>query len=237
MAFENLRLARQRVLYNDTNAASPLRFQLKIDGAKITPTSATITIYRAGVSTALVSAASMTLSGSILSYPVVTTTTASYPIETGYRAEVAVTYNAVVYERHFLFDVVKFLFHLDVAWDQLVALDDSIVGTLHNGVEDLGPLISAAYDVIHGAIETKIVKGKKALLNNVIDTASISLAGCYWVLSQHHLNKRELEVYRIYLENYERTLSDVLSSLKWDMGQSGEESAEPGGGQQVTLVL
>ena len=68
MAYEQRNLRRQKVRYNDDNDDNKLEYQLVLDGAKVTPTSATITIYKPGSTAAVVSAASMTLSGSVLQY-------------------------------------------------------------------------------------------------------------------------------------------------------------------------
>jgi hypothetical protein len=240
MAYEQIRMARQKVLYDNTNAATPLTAQLVLAGAKVTPASATITIYRKGVSTALVSAASMTVSGTLMTYSVDTTTEASWPIETGYRAVLAVTVgsgeSAVVHQMHLIFDIVRYMVRCRVTWDRLVAIDDSIVGSLHNGDEDLSPLIEAVRDMAQAALEAKIVNGKKMVENYILDTSATDTAVAFGVLAQHMLNKGMMEKYKIYRDYFERTLNDVLATLRFDTGQSGEESATPGGIHEVTFV-
>ena len=42
MAYEQKRIGRGKVQYNNDNDANPLTYQLVVDGAKVTPTSATI---------------------------------------------------------------------------------------------------------------------------------------------------------------------------------------------------
>ena len=46
MTFELKRLGRQKVRYDSANDDNLLRYQLVVDGAKVTPTSATISIYK-----------------------------------------------------------------------------------------------------------------------------------------------------------------------------------------------
>lgn len=237
MAYEQIRLSRQKVLYNSTNATNPITAQLVLQGAKVTPTSATITIYAPGGTTALVSAGTMTVTGTMLTYSATTTTTASWPIATGYRADIAVTYSAAVYTMHEMFDVVKYLVRCHVTWDRLVAIDDSIVGSEHNGDEDLSPLIESVRDMAQAALEAKIVNGKKLVENYILDTAPTDTAMAFGVLAQWCLNRGMIEKYKIYREYFERTLGDILSTLKYDTGQSGFEAATPGGIHEVTLVL
>ena len=61
----------------------------RIEKGKTTPDTATISIYAPGGTTNLLTIAqSMTITGSILSYLVDTTTVASWPIGTSYRADI-----------------------------------------------------------------------------------------------------------------------------------------------------
>ena len=117
MAYEHKPLRRQKVRYNNTNDDNPLLYQLVVDEEKVTPTSATITIYAPGNSTALVTAAVMTVTGTLLTYKPDTTTEASWPIATGYRADIVVTYATLTYDRHVVFDIVPYLLITGVARD------------------------------------------------------------------------------------------------------------------------
>jgi len=68
MAFELRTLARPRVRRNDLNDDNPLVYQLVVPAeGKVTPTSATIAIYRDGSSTAVLAATAMTVVGTTLS--------------------------------------------------------------------------------------------------------------------------------------------------------------------------
>jgi hypothetical protein len=236
MSYELKPLMRQKVLYDSANATNPLVYQLVLDGVKVTPTSATITIYRRGVSTALVSAASMTLVGSLLHYHVDTSTEASWPIETGYRADVAITYSAEVYARHLVFDVVRFLLDLAIGVDQLVDIDDRVAGMVHNGSDDLPGLIVAARAVLQARLEAKVLKDKKLVENAILDPSHLATAACFWILSQLWFDKGEEDKAKWYRTEYDELSEAVLGNICYDSAQDGDEDAEPGGLQQVRLV-
>ena len=236
MAYELKSLARQKVLYDSANATNPLVYQLVDDGVKVTPTSATITIYQRGNSTALVSAASMTVSGTLLTYSVNTTTEDDWPIDTGYRAELAITAAAVVYARHLIFDVVRYLLDLSIGVDQLTDIDDRAAGMIHNGSDDLPGLIVAARSDLQARLESKILKDGKLIENAVLDSSSLATASCYFILGQLFEQKANFDQADRYFTRY-RELSDaVLSCLRYDDDQDGDEDSTIGGIQQVRLI-
>jgi hypothetical protein len=236
VAYPNRNLGRQKVLYNSTNAANPLAYQFVLEGAKITPTSATITIYRPGSSTALVSAAAMTVSGSTLGYAVVTTTTASYPVETGYRADIAITYGGVVYARHVVFDVVRYLLDLGIDFDQLVAIDDGIRGIAWDGDEALADLITSYRDVLQARIESKVLEDDELIENMILDSSRVAVAARFGILAQVWRVKGNPERADYYEAEYRSLWSTVLGSIRYDKQQDGMEDAEAGGIQEVRLV-
>ena len=112
MAYESRHPRRQKVLYNNTNAAYPLSAQLTVNGAKVTPSACTVDIYKDGNSTALVSAASATLTGTVATYSPDTTTTSSWPVGPGYRADFNFTYSGTAYKVHVIFDVAKLILYV-----------------------------------------------------------------------------------------------------------------------------
>src|SRR3990167_3028058 len=160
MAFELRGMARQRVRYDSDNDDNPLFYQLVLDGQKVTPTSATISIYLNGSTTALIDAAAMTLTGSILTYVLDATTEATWTKDT-YRADIVITYSSKTYDRHILFDVVPYLFDANIGVDQLVSLDDTIRGMVHDNDASFKQLIVACQDVLKVKIEAKVAKDKK----------------------------------------------------------------------------
>ena len=236
MAYEQRNLRRSKVRFNDDNDDNPLEFQLVIDGAKVTPTSGTITIFKPGSSTAVVTTASMTLSGSVLKYAVNTTTTANYPVDEGYRADLAITYSGVVYKRQLVFDVAKYLLDLNIGFDQLVAFDDSIRGMTHDGDEDFSELIEACRDVLQTRIESKVLEDKRLLENMILDHSRVASAARFYILSRIYLNKGDLERHDLYRNDFDQLFDAVLNSIQYDKAQDGEERTEMGGIQEVRLV-
>jgi len=235
MSYELKPLMRQKVLYDNSNESNPLLYQLVLDGVKATPDSATITIYKRGSATALVTAAAMTLSGSVLRYAVDTTTEASWPLDTGYRADLEITYGGVVYARHIVFDVVRFLLDLAIGVDQLVDIDDRVAGMVHNGDDDLPGLIVAARSVLQARLEAKVLKDGKLIENAILDPSHLATSACFWILSQLWFNKGEQTKAEWYRKEFDALSESVLSNLRYDEAQDGDEDAEPGGIQQVRL--
>jgi len=236
MAYEQRNLRRQKVRYNDDNDDNKLEYQLVLDGAKVTPTSATITIYKPGSTTAVVSAASMTLSGSVLQYAPDTTTVANYPVDEGYRADLAITYSGVVYKRQLVFDVAKYLLDLNIGYDQLVAFDDSIRGMTHDGDEDFSELIESCRDVLQTRIESKVLEDGRLLENMILDNTRVATCARFYILSRIYMNKGDLERHDLYRNDFDQLFDAVLNSIQYDKAQGGEERAEMGGIQEVRLV-
>lgn len=239
MAFEQKRTARQKVLYNSANATSPLVAQLILDGEKVIPTSATVAVYGPGdPDTALLAATAMTLGASpatLLTYALDTTETDDFPLGTGYRAVVVVTYAAATYTLEYIFDVVRALVQMDITYDQLVALDSSIEGMKSAGDESLAPLIVKCHDVIQTALEAKIVRGRRLIENYILDTMGVSIAGQYWCIAHLLLAAKDRDGYDTYYKMFGELLGEVLSTMPYDTAQSGSESNEAGGLQQITL--
>lgn len=237
MAYESKPIRRQKVRYDNANTATPLLYQLVEDGAKLTPSSATITIYAPNSTTALVTADSMTVSGTLLTYSVDTTTEASWPKGTGYRADMAITASSVVYTRHLIFDVVAYLLNLQIARDQLIALDDSVKAMEHDGDEDFSELIEACRDIMQVRIESKVLKGKKLIENAIIDDNALSVAGRFYVLARLFFEKGQAEKAKAYNEEFDRLFEQVLNSMQFDDDQDGFENGEIGGIQDTRLVM
>ncbi len=234
LSYETRHLGRQQLRYNSANSDIALLGQLVIDDEKVTPTSATIEIFKPGSSTAVLAATAMTVSGTLLlKSGIDTTTVADFPLDTGYRADLAITYNSVVYYRHIVFDVVKYLFIPNVAFDQLVALDDGIRGMQHDGDADFSELIGACRDVLQMRLESKILGSRKLLSSAIIDTSRVSTAFRFLCLHQIWFNKGDADRAGEYKDRYNETLDAVLSSTLFDDDQDGQENSEIGGIQEV----
>ncbi len=236
MAYETHQVRRQKVRYDDANSDNALRYQLQVNGAKVTPTSGTITIYRPGNSTALVDAAAMTVSGTMLTYSVDTTTEASWPIEEGYRAELAVVASGTTYKRVILFDVVRFLLDLGIAYDQLVAYDDRLRDVQWDGDEDLSEVILACRDVLQTRIEAKVIGDGGLVENMILDHSRVAVAARDYILAHIWRVKGHDERADYYKAQHDALWDAVLSTIRFDEGQDGEEDSEAGKIQEVRLV-
>lgn len=237
MTYTQRPVRRQRVRYDDANDDNVLTYQFTIGSEKITPTSATITIYAPGSTTALVSAAAMTVSGSLLTYAVDTTTEASWPVGNGYRADIVVTYSSVTYPRHLIFDVVKYVLTLNCTRDTLLSIDSNILGMDHAGDDDFSAVIESCKDELQVLLEAKIIESKKLLKDMVLDYSGLELCLAYRVLSRVWRNAGNHDTANEYKENYEEMWQAITSSLLYDVNQDGTEDNKPGVIQAVRLVL
>ncbi len=236
MAYEQRTQRRQKVRYNSANDDNLLKYQLIVEGAKVTPTSGTITVYTRGNTTALLAATALTVDGTLLTYALDTTTTASWPIATGYRAELAIVYGGITYTRHFIFDVVKFLLDINTGYDQLVAYDDAIQGMEHNGDEDFSELIESCRDDLQVKLETKILKDEKLIENAILDYSAIAVCAKLYILYRIWRNKGDEERAKEYREEFYSMWNSVLNTIRYDTAQDGDEDSEIGGVQEVRLV-
>ena len=228
MTYEQRPLRRQKIRHNSANSDLPLTFQLVIAGAKVTPSAATISIYAPGNSTALVSAAAMTISGTLATYSPDTTTTASWPKDTGYRAEIVATYGGTGYTAIMMVDVVGYPLRLSLAWDQLVALDSRIAAMSHNGDEDFSPIIEASRDEMWVLIESKVIGDKKLIEDMILDEAAVSVPFRLLVLANIWRSKGEYEHAEALRKDFGELWRVAASSIKYDEDQDGGESSTPG---------
>lgn len=225
MAYEYKALRRQRVRYNDDNDDNPLVYQLVIDDKKVTPSSATVTIYKPGSTTAIVSADSMTVSGTLLTYAVDTTTTADFPEGEGFQADLAVTYSGTIYRHRIVFDVVKYILKLQLARDQILDRDDGLLGGEHAGDEELQGLITAARDEMQVMLEAKAFADKMVVENMVLDTSKLSICARLYVLEMFWRNKDNEDKADYYERRFDKMWSAFTHSVKYDKNLDGEEDS------------
>lgn len=237
MAFEQRRVGRHKVRYNHTNADNNIVYPLIIDGAKVTPTSATTDIYRPGTSTAIDTSVSMTVSGTTVTLALDTTTIATYPVKQGYRLEMDIVHAGGTVRRHLMFDVVKYLLHLNVSFDQLVSMDDGIRGMLHDGDDDFSALIDMVRDILQMKIETKVIGDSQLIENMILDESKVAVPGLFLALSYIWNNKGDDDKRDWYMDQFDGMWRAVMSSIRYDTGQSGEEKSTIGGIQPIRLVL
>jgi len=238
MSYEERRLARQKVRYNSDNDDVDLVFQLVEAGAKVTPDSATIEIFKPGSTTAVLDAAAMTVSGSLLTYNVLTTTVADFPVDQGYRADIVVTFNTTeTADRHFIFDVAKYLFTPNLAFDQLVALDDEVRGMAHDNDEAFGPIIEASRDELQEMIESRIrTMGARLLEEHILDASRAAIPFRRYVLANIFREKGNTEKADYHEGKFETLFGLMMSSLAADGDQDGQESSDVGGVAEVVFT-
>jgi hypothetical protein len=235
MAFENRSMARQRVRYDNANDELPLVYQLDVNGEKVTPTSATIAIYKNGETTASQSATAMTVSGTLMTYVLDTSTETTWT-KGAYRADVVVTYSSKTYEKHFFFDIVPYVFDANIGFDQLVALDDGLRGMTWDNDSSFKQLIVAAQDSLKVKIEAKVVKDKKLVQDMVIDNSALSVAYRFYILGRIWRAKGNEERAGTYFEEFSELFEALLSTIKYDSGLGGTEPTETGGIQETQFV-
>lgn len=228
MAYEERNVARQKVRRDSENDDLPLQYQLLVNGAKVTPTSATITVYRSGEDTAVLDATAMTVSGTLLTYALDTTETEDFP-NGAYRADIVVTYSSVEYAKHIIFDVVPYVFDVNIGLDQLVALDDSIRGMQHDFDTTFAPLINSCNDILQMRIEAKLVRDQRLKQDMIIDHSALAICQRFYILHRIFFNKDNFAKSEGYKEDFESSLDAVLSTIKYDTALEGEEPAEEGG--------
>lgn len=225
MAFETLALRRFRARYNSTNEDNPLRLKFIVDGAKEAPASAAITIYAPGSSVALVTAAAMTVVGTTaLEYAVDTTTVASWPVATGYRADIEITDgSAVVHSRVVMFDVTRFLLKIPLDTDQLSQLDEMAGVMTHGSGDDLSPIIEACRDDLQLLIEAKANEDGEIVEDMILSSESLASVFRYKVLAAAFNEKRDYEHADRYLKEFDRLLVAMLSNARYDRDGDGDE--------------
>jgi hypothetical protein len=235
MAYESHNIRRFKVRYDDNNADNPLTYQLVLNGAKITPTSATIATYDAS-GTAVLTATAMTASGTLLTYSIDTTTESSYPVGNGYRARIVVTYGGVTYEDDVYFDVVKYLLRIPVGFDQLIALDDSVRAMEWNGDTDLSEIIEACRDEIQLRLETKALEDGELIENMLVDASRVAIPFRRYVLAQVLYAKGRDPQAERHQKTFEELFRAMLAGIKYDKNQDLAEDAGTGRVQPVRLV-
>ena len=236
MAYESKPLKRQKVRYNSANDDNLLTYQLDVDGEKVTPSSATITFYRSGSTTAIASAAAMTVDGTLLTYALDTTTTSSYPVESGYRADIVVTVGAVTHDRHIIFDVAKYLLNIGLTRDQLLDRDSNILGAEHGGDEQMPGLINAVRDELQLLLETKAIQDEQLFETMIIDSSRLAIPARLKVL-WHFYETKDAEIAESYERQWRTMWRAFLGGIKYDTSGDGSEETEQKAIVQQRLVM
>ncbi len=225
MAYESRHLRRQKVRYNNANDDALIYFQLVKNEVKVTPTSATIQVFNPS-GTSILAATAMTVSGTIMSYAISTTTTATWPVATGYRAHIIVTASGITYEEDILFDVVKFLLDIGVGFDQLLARDDRVRAMEWNGDEDLSEVIGACRDELQLLLETKAIDDGQLVENMILDSSRVAIPFRFYVLKAIFTAKGMDAAAAKAEEEFEKFFRAMLAGIKYDVGQDLSEDGD-----------
>jgi hypothetical protein len=239
MSYEQQALRKQKILYNSAHDYNRIRGQLIENGEKVTLTSAAITIRGPDSDTALVSAAAMTVSGTLAYYELDTTTVATWPIAENYRAEITFTMNNGSYTvppQIYLFDIVRWWLHLPVGYDQLVAYDGAIQGMTNGDDDDLSRLIESCRDDFQIMIESKVVKDGGLMENMILDQSKVAVPFRLYILAQLWFSKGDKDRYEEYKARFRTMFDAAMSTMRFDTDQDGQVEAEMGGIQEVRLV-
>lgn len=225
MAIEILGLRRFRARYDSANVDNPLRVKLIVAGEKAAPASGTITIYAPGSTVALVTTAAMTLHGaSELEYAIDTTTEASWPASSGYRAEIAITDGAsVVHSRVVMFDVVRFLLNVPLDTDQLSQLDEIVGAMTHGGGDDMAPIIEACRDELQLLVEAKANEDGELVETMILDSTSLAAVFRRMVLAAIFEEHGDDEKAKRHRDRFEQLLLLFLGNARYDRAGTGEE--------------
>ena len=228
MAYEAFSLRRQKLEYNSSDTANTLTAQLKVQGQKITPDSATICAYAPGTTVDIIGAATMTVTGTIMSYAVDTTDTSTWPLGTGYRADIEVAWGTDTAPLELVFDVVSYLLRLNIGRDQLVARDASIVGMDWAGDETFAGLIEACTDQIQLMLETHAIDQGQLVENMILDNSRIAIPAVELMLSQLFFSKKDKDNGKRYEDSFKSLFKAMLGGIKFDVSQSGSEEGRQG---------
>lgn len=235
MAYESRHLRRAKVRYDDANDDNPLTFQLIKNGAKLTPVSATVAVYTPG-GTAALTATSATVSGTLLTYALDTTTEATFPLGNGYRAHWVITVGSTTYPEDQIFDVVRLVPFGRIGRDQLIAADDRVKAMEHNGDEDFSEIIEAARDEVQLDVETKVLGDEQLMENMILDQSRLAIPARFLVLAYIFHEKGMPADGERYEAKYKEKIREVLSGIRYDKDEDGEEDTKQGGVQIMRLV-
>jgi hypothetical protein len=233
MAYELRALRRQKVRYNSANTDNPLWFTLVDDSSKTAMASgdaATITIYAPGNATALVEDGDMTetIGSSVITYSPDTTTTASWPVGEGYRADVTVAISGgLTFTRHFIFDVVKYPLVLPMTRDQLVDRSDLIDGMNWAGDGDFIGILEACRDELQLKLEGLAYLHGRILEDMALDASKLAVVWRPYVLEAIYREKGMTEKADYYLTRANELWDLYSAQVRFDTGQDGEEDSSP----------
>lgn len=237
MAHEARTLRRQKIRYNNTNDDLPITWQLVEAGEKKTPSVApTIEVFAPNNTTAILAATNMTLSGTIATYSIDTTTTATWPVATGYRAHIVTTTGGVTFEDDVMFDVAKYALRLAIGVDQLVDLDERVAAMAHNNDEDFSRLIEAVRDELQTLIESRVIDDKRLLESMILDQARVAVPARFLILSRIFEEKKDYDHADRYRDQFDTLWRAVLSSIQYDTNEDLSEDARIGGVGSINLV-
>lgn len=237
MTYERFRLGRQKLRYDNTNDDVPLQHQFEVGDGKLTPTSATIAISLNGVEKLAATGTGVTVSGSLISYILSTVDESTWQLAKGYRVDLVVTYASKTYDRHFFFDIAKYVFRPHLTRDQLLAYDQRIQGMNWAGDPDFSEIIGACRDELQARIETKMADAARLKEEMLIDSSQVAVAFRRFVLSRIFRSGGDHESANDHRDAYQDILSGALATTPIDKGETGSEGSDAGAVGEVKFEL
>ena len=228
MAYESAPISRFKARYNSDNDDNEITFQLVRGNVKVTPASATITVYKPGSTTAVLAATAMTPSGTLMTYALDTTTVADFPVDTGYRARIVVTDSGgTTYDEDVFFDVAELPPQGRITRDQLVKLDERVNSMQHAGDSDFSEVIQACWEENQLDLESREMDGDQLLDSMIVDRARLSVVVRFLCLARILRPKGITEDAEYYEQTYRNKLSQLLSGgVRHDLDADKEEDSD-----------
>ena len=213
----------QEVLYNSGN--NRLTFDFVHQNAKANLTSATIQL-RDPAGNAIGSSAAMTASAAQAYYVLSTTTTATWPIQENYIADVTAVASGLTIVRRHLFDVCYTILHPLLTEDHLTRLDPLLDDSLPYGESTFAKYVGAAWSKVMNDVRNRGNRPALILSSEALIEPHMWKACQYYCEAQAQ-NTGSVWMERArgepdgYLQRYATSLSEALSHAKYDSAQDG----------------
>ena len=122
------------------------------------------------------------------------------------------------------------------SFDQLVAFDDRVRDLQWDGDEDLSEVIDSCRDILQTKIESKVLGDQQLLENMILDSSRVAIAARFYILGHIWKVKGHDDRADYYMRDFESLWDAVLSTIRYDQSQDGQEDGEIGAIQEVRFV-
>jgi len=237
MAYELRSLRRYKAVYDNTNEGNLLKVAIVRDGAPIACVNdsedATATIYTPDGGTAIETDTDLTQTEGNSVYTLAIDTSAdttNYTKRTGYRADLSIEIDSVVYTGQVIFDVVGYLLQIPITYDQLLDRDPRLRGRDYAGDDKFVGLIESCRDHLQLKLEGIAHDYGTILEDMAIDDHKLSVAWVpyvlwkYWITQPDEFAHASADDFR---EEFEELWRLWIAQFKPDTTQSGVEGSSP----------